>query len=385
MDITISKAELSRALYLTQSIVERKTTMPILVNVLLSASDGELRLSATDLEITAVTSAKASVKSGGSTTVNAKIFSDIVRELPETDLHIKLTEGERLEITANSSKLRIIGASAQEFPSLPGIGFKVESKVDARQLSEMINKTIYAVSTDETRFNLNGVCFEMIAGEKGEKSKKSTKSLRMVATDGHRLAMITRPIGNLDFAERVIVPRKGLSEIRKLLDSAGDGDVGIAVRDGFLVLESRDTKISVRLIDGEFPDYSQVMPKSKGGYAAVDGNELQQALKRAVLLVSDKEKSVRLDFSAGRLRISTSSPELGDASEELPLKYEGKQLSIGFNARYLIDMVSSLGESKTMALELNGELGPGKFYSDGDESYIGIIMPMRLATFENQA
>lgn len=382
MDIQISKSDLSQALFLTQSIVERKTTMPILTNILISASEGELRISATDLEITAVTSVKATVRATGSTTVNAKVFADIVRELPETELTMRLGEGERLEITANSAKFKIIGVNAQEFPSLPGMAFEPEGKISSMQLLEMINKTIYAVSYDETRFNLNGVCFEPAGSEKAEKGKKAQKSLRMVSTDGHRLAMITRGIGNLNFTERVIVPRKGLAELRKLLDASGEGDVGIAIRDGFLVMQSNGTKISVRLIDGEFPDYSQVIPKTKGGTATVSSSELQQALKRVVLLVTDKEKSVRLDFASDLLRISSSSPELGEASEELKVKYDGKPLSIGFNARYLLDMASSLSESQSLAIELNGELGPGRFYAEGDDSYIGIVMPMRLASAE---
>lgn len=383
MDIQISKSDLSHALYLTQSIVERKTTMPILVNVLISASEGQLRISATDLEITAVTSVKASVKTAGSTTVNAKVFGDIVRELPDTELNLKVTESERLEITANSAKFKIIGINAQEFPSLPGIGFETETKISSKQFLEMINKTLYAVSFDETRFNLNGVCFEPVTGDKPEKGKKGTqKLLRMVSTDGHRLAMITRTIGNLNFSERVIVPRKGLSEVRKLLDASGEGDVGIAIREGFLVMENNGTKLSIRLIDGEFPDYSQVIPKTKGALATMGSAELQQALKRVVLLVTDKEKSVRLDFSEDRLRISSSSPELGEASEELKVSYAGKPLSIGFNARYLLDMAASLGESQSLVMELNGELGPGRFYAEGDDSYIGIVMPMRLASME---
>lgn len=374
MDITISKAELSKALYMTQSIVEKRTTMPILANALLSATNNKLKISATDLEVTAVSEGTAEVHSKGSTTVNAKVFADIVRELPEGDVRLKVTDGERLEIVAGNSKLRIIGLSAEEFPSLPGVGFDAKGRIASEQLLEMINKTIHAVSLDETRFNLNGICFELVADSK---SKNAKQGLRMIATDGHRLAMITRPIGNLSFEGSIIVPRKGLSELRKVLEG-NDQELGIGVHEGFLILDSRGTKVSIRLIDGEFPDYNQVIPKGKGVVATVETKELAQALKRVSLMVTDKAKCVRFDLNKDRMKISSSSPELGDASEEVGIVYKGEPLSIGFNAKYLLDFASSLGEDRRLCLELNGELGPGKFYLENDESYIGIVMPMRL-------
>lgn len=372
MNINIPKGQLSRVLSMVQNIVEKKTTMPILSNVLLSAADGQLKVSATDLEITAVARTPATVHGAGSTTVNAKVLSEIVRELPEADVTLKLLEGERLEISALSSKLKIVGVNAGEYPSLPGMAVEVRSRVSASQLLEMINRTIYAVSTDETRFNLNGVCFEPIGEKEGE------LLLRMVATDGHRLSMVTRPTSDLRFSERVIVPRKGLQELRKLLDEEVSAEVGLDVRDGFLVLETGEAKVSMRLIDGEFPDYNQVLPTTKGEVAAIPTAEFTQALRRVSLMVSDKGKCVKLDFSREHLRISSSSPELGEAREELPVTYAGEPLSVGFNARYLLDIAASIGEEPTLKVELNGELGPGKFFGEKDESCIAIVMPMRL-------
>ena len=290
MDIVLSKSDLNQALSVTQNIVERKTTMPILANVLLSATDGKLRVSATDLEITAVATVNAAVKAPGSTTVNAKVLADIVRELPDGEVHLKVTEGERLEINALTSQLRVIGVSAEEFPSLPGMGFQLNSRVKAGQLLEMIEKTIYAVSTDETRFNLNGVCFEVESSGKG---KKAGANLRLVATDGHRLAMVTRPIEGLELKDSVIVPRKGLTEIRKLLAAVeGELDVGLSISEGFFVLETDSVlqkgsaKVSMRLIDGEFPDYNQVIPNQKGVMAMVSSFALSQALRRVALMVT---------------------------------------------------------------------------------------------------
>jgi len=373
MELTVNKNDLNKALLVTQSVVERKTTMPILANVLLSATENHLRISSTDFEITAFVSVKSNVKSTGSTTVSAKVFAEIVRELPDGEVVLKLTEGERLEISVKNSKFKMVGVSADEFPSLPGIASEVTGRIGSKQLSEMINKTLYAVSQDETRFNLNGVCFEMFKGEKEPKA-----ALRMVATDGHRLAMITRPVENLNFAERIIVPRKGLAEIRKILDVDTDVPVGIDVKEGFFLIETEQAKISMRLIDGEFPDYNQVLPKRKGVLATAQSSEIAQALKRVSLMVTDKGKGVRLDFAGNDLKISSSSPELGEAREQLEIKYQGEPLSVGFNAKYMADIALSLDENQTFVMELNGELGPGKFYAENDDSYLGVIMPMRL-------
>jgi DNA polymerase-3 subunit beta len=353
--------------------VGKKTTMPILNNFLLSASDGKLRISATDLEITAIASGTAQVRAAGSTTVNAKIFSEIVRELPNGDITMKVTEGERLEIVAKNSKLRMVGASSDEFPSLPGMNFQPKVRVTSTQLSEMIGKTLYAVSQDDSRHNLVGVCFEMEAG----KSKKE-KPLRLVATDGHRLGMVTRPMAGLDLEERIIVPRKGLSEMKRILDAEEGKDVGIEVREGYLVLEASKSKISVHLIDAEFPDYNQVIPKGKTSHAIIASGDLSHALRRVALMVSDKSKCVRFDFNKESVRISSSSPELGDATDELPIKYSGEPVSVGFNALYILDFLGTLGEPGNVVVELNGALGPGKFSPEGDDSCVGIVMPMRL-------
>ncbi|RIL09371.1 MAG: DNA polymerase III subunit beta [Proteobacteria bacterium] len=375
MEFTIERSELSRGLQITQSAVARKTTMPILANLLLSAEKDGLKILASDLEITAVSTVKAEVKKSGSTSVNARIFSEIVRELPDGQVNFKLTEGERLELVSKGSRFKMVGISADEFPNVPGLAVETKARFPAGMLTEMINRTIYSSSTDETRFNLNGICFEIASGDaKKEKNKES--SLCMVATDGHRLAMITRPANGLDFSGRAIVPRRGLAEIRRVLES--QQEVGLSIHEGFFVIEANDFKVSMRLIDGEFPDYSQVIPKDTGAMASVKAADLAQALRRVMLMVSDREKCVRMTFAPENLRISSSSPELGEASEELPIRYQGDVLTVGFNAVYVHDVAAALGEEQNLIIELHGELGPGRFSVENDESTIGIVMPMRL-------
>jgi DNA polymerase-3 subunit beta len=384
MEITIPKNELAKLLHLTMAIAEKKTTMPILGNLLLTAEGNLCKITGSDLEITAVASAKATVRKPGSITVAAKMFGDLVRELPEGDVTVRVAERDRIEVVAGSSKIKIVGVAADEYPVPPGLSLETKSKIPAPTLIEMINKTLYAVSLDEGRYNMNGVCVEF--SSEGKKAM-----LRMVATDGHRLALISRPLEGVTFTglakkgeksgdrpDHVIVPRKGLTEVRKALEVAGDVSVGVDVREGFLVLENDSWKLVVRLLDSEFPNYEQVIPKAAGTKIAVLSSQLTQALKRVSLVVSDKSKGVRLDFFDSLVRISSSSPEVGEAQEEVEVQYKGKDFSVGFNARYLLDVLSAVSENQPFVLELGGETGPGKFYSESDESSFGIIMPLRL-------
>lgn len=371
MNVTIQKSQLHRILTLVQNVVEKKTTMPILNNLLLTASNNQLRIAGSDLEISSVATSPADVIDPGRTTINAKIFSEIVRELPDGLVTLRVGDGERIEITTHNSRLTVVGNSAEEYPALPAMDVPVLSSFPGDDLLEMIQKTLYAVSTDESRYSLNGVCFQSI--EEG-----GINLLRLAATDGHRLALATRPAPELSFPGRLIVPRKGLSELRKVLGEGEGTRVGLNLSEGFLVLETGECKISMRLIDGEFPDYNQVIPAGKGETAVVSTQHLVQALKRVSLLVTDKNKCVRLDFSEGRLSISSSSPELGEGLEELEIEYSGQPLNVGFNARYLLDIAAAYGEQQNLLIELHGQLGPGKFMGGDDASALSVVMPMRL-------
>ena len=381
MDLSVSKADLSRALQVTLNAVAKRTTMPVLSNILLSAGQDELKISASDLEISALATIPAQVKSAGSTTVNARVFGDVVRELPDGEVKITLGEGERIEIVTKGSRFKINGMSAEEYPSLPGLGYEVSGRMPTKMMKEMIARTLYAASLDETRFNLNGVCFEITgaAPAKGKgKKAEAASTLRMVATDGHRLAMISRPCEDFSFEGRVIVPRKGLAEVKKILEAETEPEVRVAITEGFFLLQTKEFKISMRLIDGEYPDYSQVIPQEQGKLAVVKCADLSQALRRVMLMVTDREKCVRMTFGEDTLRIASSSPELGEASEELPVNYNGALLTVGFNATYVLDVVTALGDEGGLVGELHGELGPGRFYLENDESSMAIVMPMRL-------
>jgi DNA polymerase III subunit beta len=371
MEIIIQQPQLHRLLSRVQAIVERKSTNPMLVNVLLVAEENELRVYGSDLEMAVVAKSAADVFSPGRTAVNAKVLSDIVRELPDAAVTLRLSEGQRLEIHAQNSRLIVVGMNPDEYPQLSGLGLAVEGRMQSRQLLEMLHRTLYAVSTEETTFNLNGVCFEPLVDGK-------THLLRLAATDGHRLALATRPVDSFRMTQRVIAPRKGLSELRKLLDEEEHPEVRIDLKENYLLIETDSTKVAMRLIDGEFPDYNQVVPQQPGVKAMVKADDFIQALRRVSLLVTERSKCVRLDFFKNQLRIASGSSELGDAVEELEIVYDGEPISVGFNARYLMDTATNLGGDETLIVELHGLVGPGKFYLEADESCLAIVMPMRL-------
>lgn len=373
MKLTVQKSELTRGLQLVDAVVQKKTTMPILLNLLLSTEERGLKIAGTDLDVAASTIVSGKIAHQGSTTVNARIFSDIVRELPDGEIKIEKGEGERIEVVTKGSRFKILGVSADEYPSLPGMSLTPKSSIDGTQLIDMVQKTSYAVSTDETRFNLSGICCEVVQPKKGQ------KQLRMVATDGHRLALVNRPVDDISFEGRAIVPRKGLSEVKRLLADGAKDEMQIDIRDGFFVVEANNSRITTRLIDGDFPDYHGVIPQKAGSIALIPGADFTQAIRRVALMVSDKAKCVKFDIAPGGLRISSSSPELGEAVEELDVTYKGAPLSIGFNARYVLEAVTALAPEGNVAFEFGGELDPGKMFLENDESAIAIVMPMRLS------
>lgn len=377
MELVVAKAELSKALSAIQNVVAKRTTMPILSNFLISATNEGLDLFASDLEMSALAHLNAKVKKPGKTTVNARLFADVIRELPDEDVKLVVGQNERVEISCQGSKFKLVGISAEEYPSLPGMSLKAQATVPAEFLSDVIGTTIYAASQDETRFNLNGVCFEALEGEKGSKTEKGKASIRFVATDGHRMSMVTRSIKDFGATGRSIVPRKGLLELKRVI-AGSDSEIGLCLKDGFFIVETKELKLAMRLIDGEFPDCSQVLPKTEGFKALIRGSDLASTLRRMMLMVADKEKGVRMSFGDNTLQVASSSPDLGEAAEQVAIEYQGKAMTAGFNAQYLIDTAQAFGEESQIQLELFGELGPLKISRKGDDSGIAIVMPMRL-------
>lgn len=368
MELKIAADELSKALFRAQGIVDRKSTMPILANVLLSASkEGRLRVTAFDLDIGVVSEHPAEVIKEGEITIQARTLFDIVKNLPEATVTLRKQENHYVELKSGSASFRIVGMAADQFPPLPKEEKANLAKIDGKALLALIEKTSFAISTDETRYVLNGVFLESVAG-----------GARMVATDGHRLALAEAELGeNFKLKKGVIVPRKGLFELKRLLEEAPDAEVHLGFAESSGLFRKPGLSMVMRLIDGQFPEYQQVIPKAAERALHLRKATLLETLKRVSLLSAEKGNAVKLQLADGLLKISSQNPELGEAREELPVEYAGKALSIGFNARYLIDGLTAL-EGDEVKFELGDDSSPGVLRPVSGNAYTAVIMPMRI-------
>jgi DNA polymerase-3 subunit beta len=374
MKISITKSELAKALARVQSIVEKRNSMPILANALLEASksgeSGVLRVSATDLEVGLTGVHPADVSTAGSVTVGARKLFEIIRELPDEKISLETTPNSYLEIRCGRSRFVLAGAAGEEYPTLPSVVAERSVRVQAAVLSHMIDRTMYAASADETRYNLNGVYLEVLDKE---------QKLRMVATDGHRLAYADRAIGDdiANVTSGVIVPRKGMGELKRLVDEEDADEVEIGFAGNSAVVTTPTVKLVMRLIEGEFPNYRQVLPKAPKHRITVASDTLAHVLRRVSLLAAEGGRGVKLQVSPGKLLISARNPDLGEATEEIDLDYAGETVSIGFNARYLLDCLGVF-RAKEVEIGLVDELSPVAIRPTDDPDALAVVMPMRL-------
>ena len=371
MQTSISRAELVRGLGRIQSIVEKRNSMPILANALLTASkDGNLDIAATDLDLGIRSVQNAEVKKAGALTISARKLFEIVRELPEETIHLSANANSYLEVKCARSRFSLAGTAAEEFPTLPSLSPDKMGRLQAAVLSSMIERTVYAASTDETRYNLNGVYLELL--DDGTK-------LRMVATDGHRLAMSDRVVGSeaSGLVSGVILPRKALAELKKLVDEEDADEIELGFAGNQALARKGDVTVMMRLVEGEFPNYRQVLPKGNSQRVAVESEILAQAARRAALVSVERSKAIRLELAPGVLRITSTNPDIGEAFEEIDIDYQGEGLSIGFNARYLLDCLAAF-RSKEVELCLEDELSPALVRPIEDGESFAVVMPMRL-------
>lgn len=368
MEIKAKRGDLLATLYWTQNIVERRNTIPILANVLITAQKKLIQITATDLEVGVRGDVEGEVIKEGTVTVNAKKLYEIIREVPNEQVQLKRLENDWVEIRSGKSVFKIVGMDAREFPQFPQFDSKELSSTPSSTLRGMIERTIFSVSTDETRYSLNGVFVEQGDGER----------VRMVATDGHRLAFDERELGSLGLTKGVILPRKGLTELKKVLESGDDGIIAIGFRENMVLVTKNNVQLFMRLIDGDFPDYTKVIPQGNPNVAKIEHDELLQALRRVSILSSERYKGIKMEFSAGKISLSANNPDLGEAIEEIDAEYKGKPISIGFNARYLLDVLGVLNGEGEINIELKDELSPSIVRKVGDEGYLYVLMPMRL-------
>ena len=368
MKLTIDRGILLNSLRRIQTIVERRGTLPILGNVLIDASDDQMTLTATDLEVGVTATQEAKVETPGSITLGAKKLYEIVRELEEPEVGLQFDDTARVSLESGTARFSLLSISPEEYPALPGDEGVDFVSLEAALLAEMIDHTLYAASNDETRYNLNGV---FIAGEGDQR-------VCFVATDGHRLAKVSKalpePVGFL--GDGIIVPRKGVAEIRKVCDEANDL-LEIGLSDGFLLLRRPGLLLSSRLIDGEFPKYQQIMPKDHSIRLVVARERLVHAVRRIALVAHERSHGVHLSLTEGQIELDASNPDLGEARETLQVSYTGEKFETGFNAFYLQDLLAAMSVEEVV-VELKSELEPAQFRPAGGPDEVAVVMPMRM-------
>jgi DNA polymerase III subunit beta len=371
MKMTIRTEELARALYRVQGIADKKSTMPILAHVLLEATaDGKLTVSATDLDVGLSGSYEAQVEAPGSVAVHARQLYEIVKALPKDTAKVERKDNNWIEIISGSSKFRLVGMAADEFPALPSHAQVKTFTVPAADLAQMIDRTIFCVSTDDNRHNLSGVYVE----------SPSPKMLRMVSTDGHRLAMAEKTFeGEIPVKSGVIVPRKGFQELKRVLGDSSEplSEVQIGFSGNSGILKAGAVTLSTRLVEGQFPDYQQVIPKSAKRIAKIGKGTFGEALRRVSLLSASRAYGVRLVISDGSLELVAEDPELGSANESIEIDYKGETMTIGFNARYILDVLALVNDPG-IAVSLTDDLSPAVIRPIEEGGFLAVVMPMRI-------
>lgn len=369
MNLTISKDQLINGLQAVQNIVSTRTTLPILSNVLLRAEGDRLEFTATDLDVTITSAVEAKVKKAGSSTVPVKKLFGIVRELTNADIELQVDEKNVCTIQSGASFYKINGLSADEFPPPPKFGDDKKVTLPQETVKGMMKKTSFAISSDESRYVLNGIFISL-------KDHKMT----MVATDGRRLALADEEV---DVSEKsqgeFIVPSKAVNELNRLLLDKGEIEVRYA--DNQAAFSLKDEKgntilIISKLIEGNYPNYRQVIPAETKERVSLVREEFLHALRRAEIMTSEKSNSVKLNFGKNRLEITANSPEVGEAKETLAINYKGPEMAIAFNPKYMIDPLNALANDEVF-LELIDELSPGVLKINGPFLYV--VMPMRLS------
>ena len=377
MELSIDKQEFLRGLARTHAVADRKSSMHILSNVLLSTEGkNQLRLSATDLYLGVTSLVPAKIIKGGTIAVAARTLFDIVKNLPAGEVTWKLSDTHAVEIRCGKVRFKIPAMPGEDFPPLPNPGEADFSEIPADVLSELIGLTQFSMSHDDTRPHLAGTLFE-----------GDGKIVRMVTTDGHRLSKAEQKLGDgeamLNFS--MLVPHKGVSELKRMLDEArpaAKGEeptrIGVAVSSGSAYFRAGDLNLSVKLTDEQFPPYSKVIPQQSTRKVVAARLMFVEALKRISLVANDKSGGVQLQIEPGVIRLQSQNPDVGEGSEEVDVDYAGESLKIGFNARYLLDALNALPNDE-VALELSGELDPGVVKPVGGRSdFVGVIMPMRI-------
>jgi DNA polymerase III subunit beta len=363
MKFKVAKAVLLQGLQIVQNVVGIRSTLPILSNVLLSADKTSLKLTTTDLDVSVRCKIEAEVGKTGATTLPAKRFFGIVRELPDGVIEVEVDDKDAASVNCGSSYFKIIGLSEDEFPPLPDAEGKFCYHMDQGAFREMLRKTSYAASTDETRYVLNGVFLSFKAGK-----------LTVVATDGRRLALTEAEVEIAKEAEaEMILPTKAVNELLHILGD--EGELSIYPKEKQVVFQFNDIVLVSKLIEGTYPNYRQVIPAQCEERITVERESLLTALRRVSLVTTDKSNATKLTFGKNKLSITVSTPDVGEARETVPVKYNGKEIAVAFNPEYMMDPLRTLANDEIF-VELTDELSPGVIKCD--IPFVYVLMPMRI-------
>jgi len=371
MQWEIEKKDFLKSLTILQGIAERRSSIPALSNVLIETEGDHIRLTTTDLETSIISYIPCStIKQTGKICVSARKLYEIIRELPEAPISIEGMENHWARITCKNATFNLSGLDPMEFPTVPSYSEEDLVPIESFDLREMVEKVIFCASTEESRYNLSGVFFEGISSE-------DKNLVRMVATDGHRLAVIDRESAEIPGMKKgAIIPRRGLNEVRKI---AGEypGEIKISLSETSCVVKASSFVIMIRLIDGEFPDYRQVIPRESDKIITLTTREFVACLRRISTISIDRVEGVKFTLKKGGIELYSSTQDIGNAVEEFPASYDGDELSIGFNARYMLDAVSEIDEEEFI-LEVKDEASAALIRPVSGQSPLYVIMPMRV-------
>jgi DNA polymerase-3 subunit beta len=373
MEITVSRQDLLRELTATQSVVERKTTIPILSNFLFEAEDDRLNLTATDLDQAIRTSATVKVKKPGACTIPARKLYDYIKLLPDGDISIKLLENHWVQIRSGRSNTKIVGMARANYPQVPEFPAVPATSIPISALKALIARTIFAISNEESRYTLNGALLILKA-----------ESLAMVATDGHRLSFVEKPNENLEGIsgeKRVLIPRKALQELQQLLNSTEAEKIDFADDEHTLFFRIGHRTLSTRKLSGQFPNFEAVMPRDNTKFAVVRSSELSSSIQRVAQFADERSGAIRLRLEGNELRISANSTESGESEDTIDTPYSSDPIVVGFNSIYILDFLKALGNEGEVRLEFKDSQSAGQMRPedpDAEYRYRYVLMPMRI-------
>jgi len=372
MEFKIHRDTFLEGIQKTLGIVEKKTTMPVLNNVLIKTDDKKIKIVATDKEIVLIAEYEAEIIAQGDITISARKLYEMIREIQGENIHFQSNEHHWVTMTCEKVIYKIPGLPADEFPSVLDGSDEVELfHMKGRILLELIYKTSFAMSTDDMRKNLNGVLLE--AWKEDDQNK-----VRMVATDGHRLSMVDMGMEGafLHLEKGIIIPRKGLGEIRKLIEAQSD-DILFGVRRGMCILKTDSTILKVNLIDADYPDYRRVMPAEKGVMVSFDRGMVLHSLRRMNVISSERYSGVIMTLTEDKMVLNSTNPDVGEAKDEIDISYHGQEMAVGYNVKYLLDAIEVI-DSEKVIFEVGQGMKPGIVKPADNDQYMCIIMPLKI-------